>query len=85
MQNDIEDIKYLLDELLDDGTIPRNVKAVLNDIKVIIQRSSSDAVKLSDSVYKLQDISEDVNLPLNAKSDIWMLQSKVEKLKESVK
>jgi len=80
-----EDILYIVEELLDDRSIPRNVRATMTIIKTIIETQNKDIVKLSEAVYKLQDISEDVNLPLNAKSDIWLLQSKIEKFKESIK
>jgi len=40
---------------------------------------------LSEAIYGLQDISEDPNLPLNAKSDVWQLLNKLEKIKENLK
>jgi uncharacterized protein (UPF0147 family) len=85
MNNEIEDILFLLEELLEDSTIPRNVKNILSDVKNKVENHSEDIVQLSEAIYSLQDVSEDVNLPLNAKSDIWLLQSKIEKIKESVK
>ncbi len=85
MSEDMEDMQFILDELLSDSTIPKNVKQTLTIVKTVLTNNNKDVVKLSDVIYKLQDVSEDVNLPLNAKSDIWLLQSKIEKLKESVK
>ena len=85
MQNQIEDIIFMLDELIEDGSIPKNIKVALINVKEVMNNNATDVVRLSNSIYTLQDISDDVNLPLNAKSDIWMLQSKLEKIKESVK
>jgi len=85
MANEIEDILFVVGELLEDPTIPKNVKLALTTVKQKIENNSKDVVKLSETIYTLQEVSEDVNLPLNAKSDIWLLQSKIEKLKESIK
>lgn len=85
MSKDLDDILFVVSELLEDSTIPKNVKNSLVEVKRIIEQSNNDIVKLSAAIYALQEVSEDVNLPLNAKSDIWLLQSKIEKHKESVK
>jgi|GEM_PF-3087906 len=84
-QKDLEDVLFVIDELLNDATIPKNVKNTLGSVKDNLSMGSSDVIKLTESIYLLQDISEDVNLPLNAKSDVWLLQSKIEKLKEGAK
>ena len=85
MAEEINEILIIVDELLDDSTIPKNVKFILSEVKNIIQDNGTDIVKLTEIMYSLQTVSEDVNLPLNAKSDVWLLQSKLEKLKELVK
>jgi uncharacterized protein (UPF0147 family) len=82
---EIQDIKDLIEILLGDVMIPKNVKIILQNIGNIIQKDSKNVVKLSEAIYGLQDISEDPNLPLNAKSDVWQLLNKLEKIKENLK
>jgi len=82
---EVQDVKDLIDILLGDVMIPKNVKNILQNIGAIIERDNKNVVKLSEAIYGLQDISEDPNLPLNAKSDVWQLLNKLEKLKENLK
>jgi len=82
---EIQDVKDLIDMLLGDVMIPKNVKNILQNIGMIVERESKNVVKLSEAIYGLQDISEDPNLPLNAKSDVWQLLNKLEKVKEHLK
>jgi len=82
---EVQDVKDLIEILLGDVMIPKNVKNILQNIGAIIEHDSKDVVKLSEAIYGLQDISEDPNLPLNAKSDVWQLLNKLEKLKENLK
>ena len=82
---EIQDVKDLIEMLLGDVMIPKNVKNILQNIGNIVERESKNTVKLSEAIYGLQDISEDPNLPLNAKSDVWQLLNKLEKVKEFLK
>jgi len=85
LEKEIQDIKDLIEMLLGDVMIPKNVKNILQNIKVIVEKNGNNVVKLSEAIYGLQDISEDPNLPLNAKSDVWQLLNKLEKVKEHFK
>ncbi len=80
-----QNILDLIDLLLTDVMIPKNVKNTLNQIHEKITKDSKNTVVLSEVIYSLQDISEDPNLPLNAKSDIWQLLNILEKVKEELK
>lgn len=82
---ELEDIVYLLDMLLTDVMIPKNAKNILANIKNIVETDSKNVIKLSEAIYGLQDVSEDPNLPLNAKSEVWQLLNKLEKVKELLK
>jgi len=85
IEKELADIKDLIEMLLGDVMIPKNVKFILQDIGKIIEHDGKNSVKLSEAVYSLQDISEDPNLPLNAKSDVWQLLNKLEKITEHLK
>ena len=82
---EVSETKELINMLLGDVMIPKNVKIILHNIGNTIEKESKNTVKLSEAIYGLQDISEDPNLPLNAKSDVWLLLNKLEKLKEHLK
>lgn len=80
-----QNILDLIEVLLTDAMIPKNVKNSLIGIRTNIEKEGKNIIKLSESIYTLQDISEDPNLPLNAKSDVWQLLNILEKVKEQIK
>jgi len=81
---EVNEILEILNLLLTDYSIPRNIKSVLEDTKKVVE-NENEIVALSDVVYKLQDVCDDVNLPISVKPDLWMLLSKLEGLKEKQK
>jgi hypothetical protein len=80
-----QNILDLIEVLLTDAMIPKNVKNSLIGIRTNVEKDGKNMIKLSESIYTLQDISEDPNLPLNAKSDVWQLLNILEKVKEQIK
>lgn len=84
MAQEVNEILELLNLLLTDYSIPRNIKSVLEETKKVVE-NECEIVALSDVVYKLQDICNDLNLPISVKPDLWMLLSKLEALKEKKK
>ena len=80
-----QNILDLIEVLLTDAMIPKNVKNSLIGIRTNVEKDGKNMIKLSESIYTLQDISEDPNLPLNAKSDVWQLLNIFEKGKEKIK
>ena len=84
MTPEVNEILEILNLLLTDYSIPRNIKSVLEDTKKVVE-NENEIVALSDVVYKLQDVCDDINLPISVKPDLWMLLSKLEALKEKKK
>ena len=84
-EQEIQNILDLIELLLTDAMIPKNVKNSLINIRTDIEKEGKNIVKLSEFIYTLQDISDDPNLPLNAKSDVWQLLNILEKVKEQIK
>ena len=80
-----DEILEILNMLLTDYSIPRNIKAVLDVAKTVVAKKDDNVVAISEVVYKLQDICDDINLPLSVKPELWMLLTKFELLKESIK
>jgi uncharacterized protein (UPF0147 family) len=71
----------LLEDVMKDRGVPRNVKTAIEDsIKVIKNEKESDGVKISTMISMLDDASNDPNLSLYARTKIWDVVSKLEEL-----
>jgi len=78
-----EEILSLLDEILNDRAVPRNIRAKVEE--AIYKVRKNDATTMSEAIYLLDDISNDVNMPDHTRTDIWHAISMIEAAKEKMK
>ncbi|MGC8547486.1 MAG: UPF0147 family protein [Candidatus Micrarchaeia archaeon] len=75
--------KQQIDLLLGDNSVPRNVKIALDEAeKLLMKQEDSYTVRASSAIYKIDEVSNDVNLPPYARTVIWNLLSLLESIKE---
>ena len=76
-------IKQQIDMLLNDNGVPRNVKNALSEARAALDQSTSGySQRSSTATYKIDEISNDINLPPYARTIIWNLLSTLESIKE---
>jgi len=79
----IAQVKQQIDILLNDNSVPRNVKAALEDAKKALQQEGGGySVKSSTATYKIDEVSNDINLPPYARTVIWNILSLLESVKD---
>jgi hypothetical protein len=79
----IAQIKQQIDLLLNDNSVPRNVKAALEEAKkALAQEEGSFSVKSSAATYKIDEVSNDINLPPYARTVIWNILSLLESVND---
>ncbi|MGC8662251.1 MAG: UPF0147 family protein [Candidatus Micrarchaeia archaeon] len=78
----ITQIKQQIDILLSDNSVPRNVKNALEEAKGALEKTDSYAVKASAATYKIDEVSNDINLPPYARTVVWNILSLLESIKD---
>lgn len=77
-----EGFKQALDILIlieNDRSIPRNIRETASESKEIIQDTSLDEKVMIDKVVQILDeVSEDPNMPIHARTQIWNVVSLLE-------
>jgi hypothetical protein len=74
----------LLEDIMNDRGVPRNVKASLeSSIRTLKTDTESEAVKISTLVSILDDASNDTNISFYARTKIWDVVSKLEQLSKN--
>ena len=73
----------MMEEILSDRTVPRNIRAKVEE--AIFKVKQNNATSMSEAIYLLDDISNDVNMPDHTRTDIWHLISSIEEAKEKMK
>ncbi len=78
------DARELMEEITEDRSVPRNIRKAVSDA---IEKTSGEltAMKCSEALYILDDISNDINIPSHTRTEIWEIISKLEGVKEKIK
>ncbi len=77
LQNALE----ILDRIIHDDTVPRNIRRVASEIKEsLTSEKESIAVKAASAISTLEELSADPNLPMHVRTMIWNLSSQLERL-----
>jgi uncharacterized protein (UPF0147 family) len=75
----------LLDSIINDRTVPKNIRKAAEDSKNILTGENLDEVKISTAVSILDEITNDPNMPVYARTKIWNVVSILEQLRKNKK
>lgn len=81
MEAKIQDIKQMIDSVLEDTSVPKNIRKALSDAKGRLNGTEEPIVKVSAAIYLIEPVSEDVNMPAHARTQIWAIISALESIK----
>ncbi|MDL2271103.1 UPF0147 family protein [Methanobrevibacter sp. OttesenSCG-928-I08] len=83
MSNEIiEEVSDILKHIMENNSVPRNIRKAAEDSNNILNDDKEDeSVRLSSVILKLDDISNDPNIPVHARTLIWEILGKLESIK----
>lgn len=86
LQSKLEEISKLMDPVIEDRTVPRNIRTAVEDSKKqILDKTQESNLSISTAIYTLDEIVNDINMPFHIRTGIWGIISELEKLKEELK
>ena len=74
----------LIQEIMEDRGVPRNIKASLEESMTILNGEDSEEVKVANIISILDDCSADPNLSFCARTKIWNMVSVLETTKQEI-
>lgn len=80
-KTDFEEIIEIMDQMVEDTSIPRNIRKTITETKERLQTDEDPTVKIGAVVYALEEIAEDINIPSHARTQIWTILSALESMK----
>ena len=82
MGNPFEEILSAIEELLGDNTVPKNIKKRMDESKgILLQESDSPSIRANKALSKLDELSEETNIPAYTRTQIWNIVSMLETVK----
>ena len=83
---DMAQIIVLLEQITNDRTVPRNIRKAAEDSKIILSNEKeSKELKISTAINNLDEITNDPNMPLYTRTQIWNVVSKLEQARRESK
>jgi hypothetical protein len=80
-ENILSQVCEILEEILDDRSVPRNIRKTAEDVKsILVGKDRAMRVRVNEAINRLDDISNDPNLPEHTRTDIWNIASTLETL-----
>jgi uncharacterized protein (UPF0147 family) len=77
----IDEVCEILEYIADNNTVPRNIREAASDSSELLKDEEQDqSVKISTVLGKLDEISNDPNIPVHARTIIWEVLSKLESI-----
>ncbi|PKL61867.1 MAG: hypothetical protein CVV31_09000 [Methanomicrobiales archaeon HGW-Methanomicrobiales-2] len=69
----------MLQNISEDSTIPRNIRRVADATKTVLQdESRTIGLRAATAISMIDEISNDPNMPVHARTRIWELVSQLE-------
>jgi len=76
-----ESILEALDRIIQDDTVPRNIRRAASEIKEnLLHGKDSLAVRAATAISILEELSSDPNLPMHVRTLIWNVSSQLERI-----
>lgn len=83
MEAKLNVIAEMIDNVVSDSNVPKNIRKILTDAKDRLNGSEEIDVKISAAIYLIESISDDINMPAHARTQIWAIMSALEGVKQS--
>lgn len=81
-ENPVEVIRQcieVIDRIINDDSVPRNIRRTADSIKNVLSKANEPpSVRAAMVISSLDEISNDPNIPIHARTLIWELSSRLE-------
>ncbi len=75
-----ESVIEVLDRIMTDETVPRNIRRMASEIKERLLKAENIAVEAASAISMLEEVSADPNIPMHVRTMIWNLTSQLERI-----
>lgn len=75
----MENCILMLQHIQEDSTIPRNIRRVADETRTLLSNNTKAmGLRAAEAISKIDEISNDPNMPIHARTRIWELVSQLE-------
>ncbi|MFP4608815.1 MAG: UPF0147 family protein [Candidatus Aenigmatarchaeota archaeon] len=83
VDEELERVCSKMENIMEDDSIPRNIREGAEECSEMLLESDDELdVRIASSIFKLEDLADDPNIPLHGRTLIWNVISELESIKE---
>ncbi len=82
MDDRLKSMINFMSEVEEDNSVPRNIRRAVKEAKEKLKEENEElSVKVTSAIYLLDEVSNDVNMPMHTRTQIWSMVSGLEAMK----
>lgn len=75
----IDDVNDALNEMINDATVPKNVKIKLNlTLKALSDNNEDISLRINKALNELDELTDDINIESFTRTQLWNIVSMLE-------
>jgi uncharacterized protein (UPF0147 family) len=82
---DYKPVLEILDRIINDRTVPKNIREAVEKAKNALNGKEDEELRINTAIVTLDEISNDPNMPLYTRTQIWNAVSLLEQMKAKEK
>lgn len=83
MDQKVDEVVELIDNVSTDTSVPKNIRRALTEARDRLRGQDELSTRVSAAIYSIEAVSEDINMPMHARTQIWAILSALESIKTS--
>ena len=77
----IKQCTSVLGQIIEDGSVPRNIRRAAEEARtVLFDTNTSPVVRAASAMSILNEVGNDLNIPLHARTLVWGIASQLERV-----
>ena len=81
MEKNVAEVVELINNVAEDTSVPKNIRRALVEARERLKTNDELSTKVGSAVYSIEAVSEDINMPMHARTQIWTIRSALESIK----
>ncbi len=78
-----ENVIPLIEQIVNDRTVPRNIRSKCQESVDILKNNGQDiAIRISTVISNMDEISNDPNIPMYTRTQVWNIVSILESMQK---
>jgi len=77
-----ENVIPLIEQIVNDRTVPRNIRAKCQESIEILKDGGDVAIRINSVISNMDEVSNDPNIPMYTRTQIWNIVSILESMQK---